>query len=37
LPARNDEAHRLVLDADLPVRRVLFRGRWIDSTYSFVP
>jgi len=29
LPPHDDEPHRLVLGADLPVARVLFRGRWV--------
>jgi cytosine/adenosine deaminase-related metal-dependent hydrolase len=31
LPARNDEPHLLLLDSDLPVRRLLFRGRWMSA------
>jgi cytosine/adenosine deaminase-related metal-dependent hydrolase len=29
LPARNDEPYHLLLDSDLPVRRVMFRGAWV--------
>ena len=29
LPPRDDEAHQLLLDSNLPVHRVLFRGRWV--------
>ncbi len=29
LPDRDDEPHRLLLDSDVPVCRVLFRGRWV--------
>ena len=28
LPPGDNEPHRLLLGADLPVRRVLFRGQW---------
>lgn len=31
LPNRDDEAHRLLLDSDLPIRRVLFCGRWVST------
>ncbi len=29
LPARNDEPHHLLLDSDLAVCKVLFRGGWV--------
>ena len=31
LATRDDEPYRLLLDSDLPVHRVLFRGRWVSS------
>lgn len=30
-PGDDADPHRLVLGADLPVRRILFRGGWADS------
>jgi cytosine/adenosine deaminase-related metal-dependent hydrolase len=31
LPACDDDPHRLFLDSDLPVRRILFRGSWVSA------